>query len=279
MKRQVALLTGTSSGFGLLTAVGLAQDGFYVLATMRDPDKAGALRAAMTEAGVSAERYEVLRLDVTDEVQVNEVVAAAIERHGQLDVLVNNAGYAQGGFVEEMSLDTLRAQFETNFFGLVAVTKSVLPQMRRQRKGKIVNLSSISGLIGIPAMSAYCASKFAVEGWSESLRHEMRQWGVDVVLVEPAAFRTNVWETGLARMAVGEDSPYGEQLQAVHGQVLRSAEQGGDPAEVVDLIRNLVRRERSKFRHPVGKGAAQILRFKNLLPFRLIERMVQKELR
>src|ERR1017187_1858690 len=166
MPDKIALITGSSSGFGLLTSIELAKAGFRVVATMRDLGRRERLDQAAT--GVAA----------------------------LLDVLVNNAGFAVAGFAEDIKLEELRQQFETNFFGAVAMTKAALPTMRRQRSGHIIQVSSISGLHGSVTVSSYSASKHALEGWSESLRMEVSSLGIKVVLIEPGAFQTDIWTRG-----------------------------------------------------------------------------------
>lgn len=188
----IALITGTSSGFGLLTALTLARRGYKVIATMRDLNRKDELVEQAEQAGV-LERIHLMTLDVTDESSVASAIHAVTELFGRIDVLVNNAGFAVGGYVEEVSMEAWRRQMETNFFGLIAVTKGVLPIMRMQRAGLIINVSSVSGLTGFPGYAPYAASKFAVEGFSESLRQEMLSFGVRVVLVEPGSFRTPIW--------------------------------------------------------------------------------------
>jgi NAD(P)-dependent dehydrogenase (short-subunit alcohol dehydrogenase family) len=195
MPEKVAVLTGASSGFGLLTSVELAKGGFRVIASMRDPGKRERLAQAAAAAQVS-DRIDVRALDVTQVDAIPEFVDSVIRDYGRIDVLVNNAGFAVGGFAEDIRLEELRLQFETNFFGAVAMTKAVLPVMRQQRSGHIIQVSSISGLQGAISVSSYSASKHALEGWSESLRLEVNSLGIKVVLVEPGAFDTGVWTSG-----------------------------------------------------------------------------------
>ena len=197
MPEKVAVLTGASSGFGLLTSVELAKAGFRVIASMRDLEKRERLLQAAASAKVS-DRIDVRALDVTQVDAMPEFVESVMRDYGRIDVLVNNAGFAVGGFAEDIQLGELRLQFETNFFGAVAMTKAVLPVMRQQRSGHIIQISSIGGLQGAVSVSSYSASKHALEGWSESLRLEMNSLGIQVVLVEPGAFDTGVWTSGAA---------------------------------------------------------------------------------
>src|SRR3569833_1410956 len=173
---RTVLITGASSGFGLLTSVTLAKRGWYVLATMRDVNRREKLESAAREAGVPG-RIEVHALDVTRADLITELAA-----------LVNNAGFAVPGFAEEVTDAELRDQFETNFFGAAAVTRAILPQMRRQGFGHVVMVSSISGRTAFPGVSSYVASKFALEGWTETLRLEMAALGIKIAIVEPGFF-------------------------------------------------------------------------------------------
>src|ERR1051325_9386967 len=195
MPDKIAVITGSSSGFGLLTSVELAKAGFRVVSSMRNLAKRDALDRAAQIAGMS-ERIDVRELDVTHFAAIPEFVAAVLRDYQRIDVLVNNAGFAVGGFAEDIQLEELRLQFETNFFGAVAMTKAVLPLMRQQQSGHIIQISSIGGLQGAISVSSYCASKHALEGWSESLRLEVNPLGIKVVLVEPGAFDTGVWTSG-----------------------------------------------------------------------------------
>jgi len=192
-----AIVTGCSSGFGLLAAIELARGGYRVAATMRDPGRQERLLQAAADESV-ARQIAVLELDVTNHAQARHVVDDVLGRFGRIDVLVNNAGYAQGGFAEEVGMDVWREQFETNVFGVIAMTQAVIPHMRRQRHGRIIQISSISGLVGFPGLSPYNASKYAVEGFSEALRHELLADQVYVSIVEPGSYKTAIWEKGLA---------------------------------------------------------------------------------
>ncbi|GAA3399787.1 SDR family oxidoreductase [Paenibacillus hodogayensis] len=277
-REPVALITGTSSGFGMLTAVKLAQLGYRVVAGMRNINDKGMLLERARRVGVEAS-IEVVRLDVTDEETVERVVADALTRYGELDVLVNNAGFALGGFIEELSMDDWRRQMETNFFGLVAMTKAVLPHMRVRGSGTIVNIGSVSGRAGFPGYAPYAASKFAVEGFSESLRHEMAPYGVNVVLVEPGAYKTPIWSKGLAHIRTSADSPYANTLQNVLNYSERAARTAPDPQQVADLVGRLVRVRAPRLRYALGQGAKPMLWAKALLPWKWFERIIRMALK
>lgn len=182
----VALVTGTSSGIGRATALLLARSGFRVFATVRSPTGEAALRAEAASLPV-----EILRLDLADEAGATRVVREVVHRAGRIDALVNNAGYAKLGAVEDLPRADLRHQFEVNVFGAMQLCREVLPVMRAQRSGRIVNVSSLAGKVSLPLMGAYCASKFALEAFSDALRAEVKPAGIRVVLVEPGPVATN----------------------------------------------------------------------------------------
>ncbi|MCD1261508.1 SDR family oxidoreductase [Paenibacillus athensensis] len=276
--QPVALITGTSSGFGLLTAVELARHGYRVAATMRDLSRSTALLDAAQQAGV-AENIHGVQLDVTDASSIQKAVQAVWETYGRIDVLVNNAGYALGGFTEEIDMDAWRQQLETNVFGTIAVTKAALPLMRAAGRGLVINISSVSGRFALPAFAPYATSKFAIEGFSEALRLEMRPFGVNVVLVEPGPYRTDIWEKGFAGFASRSDSPYKSRLEAILRYARRTAEASSDPAEVARLIARIAGHPRPKLRYPVGRKAALMLWLKERLPWRWIEAMLLRELK
>ncbi|WP_420769039.1 oxidoreductase [Parageobacillus thermoglucosidasius] len=276
-KQPVAFVTGASSGFGLLTSVALAGEGYRVLASMRNLTNKRRLEAAAKEAGV-ADRIEIVQLDVTDFSAAETVIQDVIRRYGQIDLLVNNAGYAAGGFTEELAIEEWQRQFETNFFGLVAVTKAVLPSMRERRSGKIVNISSISGRMGFPSMGPYVASKFAVEGFSESLRLEMLPYGVHVVLIEPGSYKTDIWSKGLGAVTIHPNSPYVKEMKAILKYVNKIAEAAPAPDEVIRQIVQVAKSPSPKLRYPVGKGVKLGIILKNILPWKWWERIVTKRL-
>jgi NAD(P)-dependent dehydrogenase (short-subunit alcohol dehydrogenase family) len=274
-KPPVAFVTGASSGFGLLTSVALAGEGYRVLASMRDLDNRERLESAAKKAGVT-DRIEIVQLDVTDFSAAETVIQDVIDRYGRIDLLVNNAGYAAGGFTEELAIEEWQRQFETNFFGLVAVTKAVLPVMRELRNGKIVNISSISGRIGFPSMGPYVASKFAVEGFSESLRLEMLPYGVHVVLIEPGSYKTDIWSKGLGAATINPNSPYVIEMKAILKYVNQVADTAPAPDEVIQQIVQVAKSPYPKLRYPVGKGVKLGMVLKNVLPWKWWERMMTK---
>lgn len=275
--RPVALITGTSSGFGLLTALTLARRGYQVVATMRDLERRHELEEKAVSEGV-ADRIRCLRLDVTEHSAIGPAMDEIVRRYGRLDLLVNNAGLAVGGFVEEVPMEEWRRQMETNLFGVIAVTRAVLPTMRAQRRGMVINISSVSGLSGFPGYAPYAASKFAVEGFSESLRHEMRPFAVRVVLVEPGAYRTPIWSKGIGGIRTSQSSPYRTQLEAVLRYSRKAAETAPDPQEVADLIARIAGMRTPRLRYALGQGSRLLICAKALLPWKWLERIVDKAL-
>ncbi|MCP8970754.1 oxidoreductase [Ectobacillus ponti] len=276
---KVAIVTGANSGFGLLTAVELAKRGFHVVAAMRAPAKQDHLMAAAAAAGVQL-LLQVEQLDVTEEESVARF-SSILPELGRVDVLVNNAGYAVGGFAEEVMLAEYRQQFETNVFGVIAMTQAVLPFMRRQRSGTIVNVSSISGLTGFPGLSPYVASKHALEGWSECLRLEVKPFGVQVALVEPGSYQTNIWTSGkqVAAASLQPASPYYESMNKIEAHLDRGRSSFGNPLEVALKIADLATAKRTSLRNPIGSGLQLFLFAKALLPWSWWERLVLSRLK
>jgi NAD(P)-dependent dehydrogenase (short-subunit alcohol dehydrogenase family) len=273
MPEKIALITGSSSGFGLLTSVELAKVGFRVVATMRDLGRRKSLDQAAAAAGVTT-KIDVRELDVTHFDALSPLVEAVVRDYGLIDVLVNNAGFPMAGFAEDITLEELRRQFETNFFGAVALTKAVLPAMRHQRSGHIIMLSSIGGLVGSVTVSSYSASKHALEGWSESLRLELNSLGIKVVLVEPGAFQTDIWTRGaiLGQHVTQESSPNIQRSTRMRDRV--QALPKADPIEVARLIVKIAQDPNPKLRYLVGRDAKIQLALKRLLPWKWHEKVV-----
>lgn len=269
----VALVTGSSSGFGLLICVELALRGFIVVAGIRRPEAQAGLMEAAERAGVR-ERIDPVQLDVTSETDAERAVSYIRSQYRRLDMLVNNAGTALGGLIEEVPAAVWLEQMETNFHGTVRVTRSALPLMRERGKGRIIQMSSISGRIGFPGYGPYAASKFALEGFSECLALEVRPFGIDVVMVEPGAYGTPIWNKGFARMNAAPNSPYRNMLDKVLAFSRKSAEQGGDPREVAGLVADIACMKRPAFRYALPRSTKWTIRAKTALPGRLFQRMM-----
>ena len=273
---RVALITGASSGFGLLTAVTLARRGWQVLATMRDLNRRNKLEEAAQAAGV-LDCIEFLALDVTGAGQIAALAASISVRPTPLDAIVNNAGFAMAGFAEDVSDAELRSQFDTNFFGAAAVTRAFLPQLRRQGAGHIVMVSSISGRMGCPGVGSYAAAKFALEGWTETLRLEVRPLGIQVVLVEPGSFETDIW-TRNAILSTGTQDAQSPNAARIT-RLLERMESGkpkASPQIVADGIAAILDNPRPKLRYVFGRDAKMILMLRRLLPWSALERLLVK---
>lgn len=279
MENQIAVVTGASSGIGFLTSLEFAKNGLRVIATMRDMKKGSHLLNQAERLGVS-EMIQLHELDVTSEVSINNL-KYFMEKLGRIDILVNNAGFAGAGFVEEIPLDEYRNQFETNVFGVIAVTQAVLPIMRKQRKGKIINVSSISGRIGFPGLSPYISSKHALEGLSESLRLEIKPFGIDVVLVEPGSYQTNIWSVGkqVTERSLKPESPYFETMKKLVHHIEKGTSQFGDPTEVARLITDIALKKHTRLRYMVGKGVKITVFLKFILPWKYWEKVFLKHLK
>lgn len=256
---RTVLITGTSSGFGLLATVELAGRGWRVFATMRDLSRKEALEAALDKAGVRS-NVEVARLDVTDNASIQEAVSAMLlQTGGRLDAVVHNAGVAAGGAFEDVPEADLRRVMETNFFGVLELTRALLPTFRAQRAGRILIVSSDAAFVGQPANAIYCASKWAIEGWAEAVSHELAPFGIELVLIEPGPYPTDIWRNS-PRIAP-EGSPYRQWVQ----YVFRAGEghlqkRGGDAQVVAVAIAELLEARQPPFRSPIGR-VSRIMHF------------------
>ncbi len=266
---RTVLITGTSSGFGLVTSIELAARGWQVFATMRDLERRTSLDQAVARAGVGA-RVEIHCLDVTDTSSMRETVRHVLERTGgRLDAVVHNAGIALGAAaVEDLPPFELRRVMETNFFGALELTRMLLPTFREQRHGRILVTSSSSALAGEPFNSAYCASKFAIEGWAESLAYEVAPFGIEVVLVEPGIYRTEIRNN--ARRILPRGIAYAALLAQVERVVAELlAKHARSPEEVAKVIAGALDARRPRFRYAVGPDARITQLARGKIPIRL----------
>ena len=275
--QKIAVITGSSSGIGLLTALEFAQDGYRVVATMRDLGRASRLEEAAQKASVR-EKLDLRRLDVTHFDSIQPTVDDIAKDHGRIDVLVNNAGFSVAGFGEDLHLGEIRQQFETNFFGNVAMSKAVLPVMRRQKSGHIIQVASVAGRLGQPLLGAYCSSKHALEGFSESLRIETHSLGIRVALVEPGAFDTDIWTRNVtvAKGGLDPNSPNKERSERFVEFIKKNAKQRRDAREVARLILRIANNPNPRLRYMIGTDAKMQVWLRRLLPWRTYERMVAK---
>lgn len=274
---KVALVTGASSGFGLLICLELAAQGYEVAAGMRRPEASEMLMRSASEAGVES-RIHVVRLDVCNPELIGNAILEIDKRWGRLDLLVNNAGEAVGGFVEEVSLDAWRKQMDVNFFGTVSVTQTALPVMRKTPRSRIIFMSSISGVVGFPGYGPYASSKFAVEGMAECLSLELQPLGMDVVLIEPGAYGTPIWGKGFSDIKAEDGSPYRKMLNKVLDFSRATADNSGDPREVARLVGEIARSASPRFRYRLPFGTRMTVAAKLLLPYRFFRRIVLRTL-
>jgi NAD(P)-dependent dehydrogenase (short-subunit alcohol dehydrogenase family) len=254
---RVWFITGASRGFGALIAAEALASGDAVVATARDP-------STVTARLGSHERLLAVRLDVTSEAEAHEATAAAVKKFGRIDILVNNAGYGLLGAIEEASAKETEKLFATNVFGLLGVTRAVLPHMRRQRSGHIINLSSVGGYTGYPGWGVYGATKFAVEGISEALAAEVAPLGIHVTVVEPGFFRTDFLdETSLARTAQQIDD-YRETVGKTRAHAADvNHGQRGDPRKLAKAFMQLANAANPPTRLPLGSDTVQRIESKN----------------
>ena len=254
--QKIAVVTGSSSGIGLETAIHLAKNGFKTYATMRNTNKSDTIKQRSQSENLP---IEILQLDVTDDESVKNAINIIVKKEGQIDVLVNNAGYAILGAVEDLSPEEIRDQFETNVFGVYRTTQAVLPTMRKQKNGRIITIGSIAGFTGMPIASAYVASKFAVEGFTESLKHEVSPFGIHACVIEPGVIKTHIMEkTPVAKKSV-ENSAYSEITQAIGktmGEMMEN--QSSPPSVVAEAVLKAATTENPETRYTAGEDAKMI---------------------
>jgi NAD(P)-dependent dehydrogenase (short-subunit alcohol dehydrogenase family) len=248
---KVAVVTGSSSGIGLATALELARKGFFTYATARNQAKAEVITEAAKKEGLPV---AVVQLDVNDDNSVKRAVEQILNEKDRIDVLVNNAGYGLGGAFEDTSMEEVRAQYETNVFGLMRTTQAVLPAMRKQRSGIIVNISSGAGRLGYPGASVYVSSKHAIEGLSESIAYELEPFGIRVVLVEPGVVKTN-FANGMvfAKKAQDPNSPYSQMMQRMGGNWQYMMENGSSAELVAKVVLDAIASKDGNLRYIAGK--------------------------
>lgn len=252
--KKVAIVTGSSSGIGYATALDLAKNGFKTYATMRDTNKS---KNILAEASKDDLPIKVLQLDVNDDSSVQQAVHTILKEDERIDVLVNNAGFTIIGAVEDTSVDEAKEQFETNFFSLYRVVQQVLPTMRKQRSGIIINISSIGGFLGISGLSAYVSSKFAMEGFSECLKAELEPFGIKVAIVEPGPTKTNAANSyKYTKNSQLPSSAFAEVNTKMKEMSTYASTDGGDPPEVVSKeVLNAVLSSNPDTRYPVSPEA------------------------
>jgi NAD(P)-dependent dehydrogenase (short-subunit alcohol dehydrogenase family) len=271
---KVALVTGSSSGIGLETALALAKDGYHTFASMRDVSKAGELENTAKKENLP---IDVIKLDVDKEESIVSAIKKVISEGGRLDVLVNNAGYGQFGCTEDVSIDDFRKQFETNFFSIVRIIQEVAPIMRNQNSGSIINISSVAGRMGLPGSPAYISSKFALEGLGECLRYELGQFGIKTTLIEPGVIKTNFFES----MKISDsktDPKYKELTDHILSGLKMMVQMGTPPSQVAEVIIKAIHDDEMLPRYVVGADAAMFMEAKKMKTDIEFEKYMSKEL-
>jgi short-subunit dehydrogenase len=261
-QQKVAIITGSSSGIGHATALLLARNRFHTYATMRNIKKSVDI---MEIANRERLPLQVIQLDVNDDTSIRNSIEKVISEKQRIDLLVNNAGYGLVGAFEDLSVEEIKSQFETNFFGVIRLTQQVLPIMRKQKSGTIVNVSSGAGLIGFPGMSAYVSSKFALEGLSESMSYELEPFGIKIVIIEPGVIRTNFKKNAVMSKKSLDDSfisPYSSIIQKMDASITSIIEHATPPEEVAKAILHVVTSNNPEVRFPVGNDIIMMLETK-----------------
>ncbi len=257
---KVALVTGASSGFGKLSATMLTQSGYRVFGTSRKEH--------------SASSVSMLRMDVKSNESVESCVKQLLDQTGRIDLLINNAGQIHASMIEETSLEQAQDVFDTNLWGVVRVTNAVLPTMRQQRSGHIINMSSLGGLIGAPGQGYYCASKFALEGYSEALSIELDPFNIKVSLIEPGYFKTNFNHEMLHSGKIYSD--YNNVREVIQSSINQAIAQGENPEKVAQLIVSIAQNPAPRLRYRVGNDAQWLPRIRAILPDRLFRFAARK---
>ena len=247
---KVAVVTGSSTGIGYETSLILARNGFLTYATMRNLSKSENMKMVAAKENLP---IQIKQLDVTDDISVTNAIQAISSEAGRIDVLVNNAGYGLNGAFEDLAMDEIKAQYETNVFGLIRTTQAVLPIMRKQKSGTIVNISSGAGRFGFPTGSAYVSTKFAVEGLSESISYELESFGIKVAIVEPGVIRTNFGD-GLivAKKSQDPNSPYSQMMQRSAAGFEKMMNNASSPDVVAKVVLNAIKDENPSLRYLAG---------------------------
>ena len=274
---QTVLITGASSGFGEATTLYLARQGHYVVATSRSHVRLDELALLARQEAL---KISTRTIDISDPASVAKTVPAILSEVGDLDVLVNNAGYSLWGCWESLTLDEVRCQFATNFFGPLTMAQAVLPHMRERRKGLIINVGSMAAHIGRPAGGAYAASKAALASLTKVMRMEAEPFGIKVVLLEPGRFRTSYDANRVIGIHASDpQSPYQPLIQRIkqRRESCRNKEQAGDPADVARTIAHILVARQPKQRYLIGDDAKRWYMAAKFLPDSVLENLVKKD--
>jgi len=270
----VAVVTGSTGGIGLATSLALARNGYLTYATMRNLAKRDSVQSVADKQHLP---IRVLQLDVTDGNSISKAIQSILSETGRIDLLVNNAGYGLTGALEDIGIDEIKAQYETNLYGVIRVTQEVLPIMRKQGSGRIINISSGAGRFGFPGGSAYVSSKFALEGLSESMAYELEQFGIKTVLVEPGFVRTNFGDNMvIAQKAQDPNSPYSQMMQmmsSIRGKMLENA---SDADLVAEVVVEAATAKEPNLRYLAGKDVQQMVAAKKSMSDEEFQKMMKQ---
>jgi NAD(P)-dependent dehydrogenase (short-subunit alcohol dehydrogenase family) len=276
---SVAVVTGSSSGIGLAASLALAKNGYVTYATMRNLAKQDSIQSVAEKEHLPV---RTVQLDVTDENSVKNAIQSILSESGRIDLLVNNAGYGMTGAFEDIGMDEIKSLYETNVFGVIRVTQAVLPIMRKQGSGRIINISSGAGRIGYPGGSAYVSSKFALEGLSESMAFEVEQFGIKTVLVEPGFIRTNFAENIVtAKKAQDPNSPYSQTMMQMKSSShrRRMIENAPDADLVASVIVEAATAKEPDLRYLAGKDVQQMVAAKKSMSDEEFQNMIRQSVR
>jgi NAD(P)-dependent dehydrogenase (short-subunit alcohol dehydrogenase family) len=279
MTQKVAIVTGSSSGMGFETSLILARNGFYTYATMRKLEGEGSKQ--LTDITKSENLpLQVILLDVNDDKSVKNAINTIAKEKDRIDVVVNNAGYDLMGALEETSMEELKGQFETNFFGAVRVLQAVIPIMRKQKGGTIVNITSLGGRVSFPLNSVYHATKFAFEGLSESIQYELEPFGIKIIVIEPGGVGSNFMKNlkMASKASDPSNSPYGSIQNRISEYFKQWLQSAIHPSEVAKTILHAVTSDNPEFRYVVGKDAMMTLESRKSMSDREFQGMIKKQI-
>jgi NAD(P)-dependent dehydrogenase (short-subunit alcohol dehydrogenase family) len=270
----VAVVTGSSSGIGLATSLALARNGYLTYATMRNLAKRDSIESIADKQHLP---IRVVQLDVTDENSIKSAIESILSKAGRIDLLVNNAGYVLTGAFEDIGINEIKALYETNVFGVIRVTQAVLPIMRKQGSGRIINISSGAGKVGYPGDSAYVSSKFALEGLSESMAFEVEQFGIKTVLVEPGFVRTKIGENmAISKKTQDPNSPYSQMMQMMSSIRDKMLENASDADLVAAVVVEAATAKEPNLRYLAGKDVQQMRAAKRSMSDEEFQKMMKQ---
>ena len=266
---KTVFITGASSGIGRETAKLFSNNGWNVIATMRKPESEIELN--------KKKNTRILRCDVKDTESIKEAIKKGIDYFGKIDVLINNAGFYTIGILEAATEEQIKQQLDTNLFGLINTTKEMVPYFRKQKSGIIINISSIAGRTTVPLQTLYHATKWGVEGFSESLQYELRPFNIKVKIIEPGVIKTDFYERSMTVMENNELGDYKAYSQKIISNLIKNGNNGSDPLEVAETIFKAANFESDKMRYPVGKSK-NIITLSRIIPDKMFHNLVSSEM-